>query len=174
MSVRGSLSHCLSPVARTGRTTLIFPNHLGRDLAMRLSRLQIPAVLAVGGILGYFCEQGGGPRFTEAIAAPRPIAVMSDIRAPRPPDAPINNAAAKIRPACCSSGAQRGTLLAALQEQQVVPQHKAKPNILVIFGDDIGITNVSCYSDGLMGYETPNIDRIAKEGLRFLHYYAEQ
>src|SRR5262245_60883383 len=50
----------------------------------------------------------------------------------------------------------------------------SKPNILVIFGDDIGITNLSCYSDGLMGYETPNIDRIAKEGIRFLHYYGEQ
>ncbi len=49
-----------------------------------------------------------------------------------------------------------------------------KPNILVIWGDDIGITNLSCYSDGLMGYETPNIDRIAKEGIRFLHYYGEQ
>jgi arylsulfatase A-like enzyme len=50
----------------------------------------------------------------------------------------------------------------------------AKPNILVIFGDDIGIANVSAYSRGLMGYETPNIDRIAEEGLRFLHYYGEQ
>ena len=49
-----------------------------------------------------------------------------------------------------------------------------KPNILVIFGDDVGITNVSAYSDGLMGYETPNIDRIGKEGIRFLQYYAEQ
>ena len=49
-----------------------------------------------------------------------------------------------------------------------------KPNILVMWGDDIGITNLSCYSDGLMGYETPNIDRLAKEGLRFLHYYGEQ
>ncbi len=49
-----------------------------------------------------------------------------------------------------------------------------KPNILVIFGDDIGISNLSCYSDGLMGYDTPNIDRIAREGLRFLHYYGEQ
>ena len=44
-------------------------------------------------------------------------------------------------------------------------QQEGKPNILVIFGDDIGITNVSAYSDGLMGYETPNIDRIAKEGI---------
>jgi arylsulfatase A-like enzyme len=49
-----------------------------------------------------------------------------------------------------------------------------KPNILVIWGDDIGTTNVSAYSDGLMGYTTPNIDRIADEGLRFLHYYGEQ
>ncbi len=49
-----------------------------------------------------------------------------------------------------------------------------KPNILVIFGDDIGVTNISAYSDGLMGYTTPNIDRIGAEGIRFLHYYAEQ
>ena len=43
-------------------------------------------------------------------------------------------------------------------------QTAGKPNILVIYGDDIGITNISAYSDGLMGYKTPNIDRIAKEG----------
>ena len=49
-----------------------------------------------------------------------------------------------------------------------------KPNILVIWGDDIGITNLSCYSDGLMGYRTPNIDRIADEGVRFTDYYGQQ
>ena len=49
-----------------------------------------------------------------------------------------------------------------------------KPNILVIFGDDIGMANISAYSGGLMGYETPNIDRIAREGLKFQHYYGEQ
>jgi arylsulfatase A-like enzyme len=49
-----------------------------------------------------------------------------------------------------------------------------KPNILVIWGDDIGITNLSCYSDGLMGYRTPNIDRIANEGMRFTDAYGEQ
>jgi hypothetical protein len=48
----------------------------------------------------------------------------------------------------------------------------SKPNILVIWGDDIGITNLSCYSDGLMGYRTPNIDRIADEGMRFTDSYA--
>jgi arylsulfatase A-like enzyme len=49
-----------------------------------------------------------------------------------------------------------------------------KPNILVIWGDDIGITNLSCYSDGLMGYRTPNIDRLADEGVRFTDSYGEQ
>jgi arylsulfatase A-like enzyme len=49
-----------------------------------------------------------------------------------------------------------------------------KPNILVLWGDDIGLANLSCYSSGLMGYETPNIDRLANEGLRFLQYYGEQ
>jgi arylsulfatase A-like enzyme len=44
---------------------------------------------------------------------------------------------------------------------------QTKPNILVIWGDDIGITNLSCYSDGVMGYRTPNIDRIATEGMKF-------
>jgi arylsulfatase len=49
-----------------------------------------------------------------------------------------------------------------------------KPNILIIWGDDIGMTNLSCYSDGLMGYRTPNIDRLAEEGIRFTDYYGEQ
>jgi len=49
-----------------------------------------------------------------------------------------------------------------------------KPNILVIWGDDVGITNISAYSHGMMGYQTPNIDRIAKEGALLTDYYAEQ
>src|SRR4026208_1007268 len=49
-----------------------------------------------------------------------------------------------------------------------------KPNILVIWGDDIGLNNLSCYSSGLMGYRTPNIDRIANEGMRFTDSYGEQ
>src|SRR6266567_1773853 len=49
-----------------------------------------------------------------------------------------------------------------------------KPNILVIWGDDIGMDNISYNSHGLMGYQTPNIDRIAKEGVSFTDYYAQQ
>src|SRR3974390_402761 len=49
-----------------------------------------------------------------------------------------------------------------------------RPNILVIWGDDIGQSNLSCYTHGLMGYRTPNIDRIAKEGILFTDSYGEQ
>ncbi len=49
-----------------------------------------------------------------------------------------------------------------------------KPNILVIWGDDIGQSNISAYTMGMMGYETPNIDRIAREGMIFTDYYGEQ
>jgi arylsulfatase len=59
-----------------------------------------------------------------------------------------------------------------------MPKQKAangsKPNILVIWGDDIGITNLSCYSNRMMGYRTPNIDRLAKEGMMFTDSYGEQ
>ena len=63
--------------------------------------------------------------------------------------------------------------VAQAQAQSVAPAGGKKPNILVIFGDDIGQTNISAYSLGVMGYRTPNIDRIAKEGLIFTDYYAE-
>jgi arylsulfatase A-like enzyme len=49
-----------------------------------------------------------------------------------------------------------------------------KPNILMIWGDDIGISNLSCYSRGMRGYRTPNIDRIASKGMRFTDSYGEQ
>jgi arylsulfatase A-like enzyme len=49
-----------------------------------------------------------------------------------------------------------------------------KPNIVVIMGDDIGISNISYISHGMMGYKTPNIDRIAREGMFMTDYYAEQ
>jgi arylsulfatase A-like enzyme len=51
---------------------------------------------------------------------------------------------------------------------------QSKPNFLIIWGDDIGQTNLSCYTKGLMGYKTPNIDRLADEGMIFTDSYAEQ
>ncbi|MDN3641156.1 arylsulfatase [Lutimonas halocynthiae] len=53
-------------------------------------------------------------------------------------------------------------------------QKSKKPNILVIMGDDVGIPNLSTYGQGMMGYQTPNIDQIANEGVKFTDYYGEQ
>jgi arylsulfatase len=68
----------------------------------------------------------------------------------------------------------RATLLLATAGFATLAAAESKPNILVIFGDDIGITNVSRYSHGVMGYETPNINRIGNEGMMFTDYYGEQ
>src|SRR4051812_13572927 len=65
------------------------------------------------------------------------------------------------------------TRVAQAQQPAAAPSGR-KPNILVIWGDDVGLANVSAYSFGLMGYKTPNIDRIAREGMMFTDYYAEQ
>ncbi|MEP2533419.1 arylsulfatase [Shimia sp.] len=60
-----------------------------------------------------------------------------------------------------------GGIASAVQAQE-------KPNILVIWGDDIGQSNISAYTMGMMGYQTPNIDRVANEGMIFTDYYGEQ
>jgi len=75
----------------------------------------------------------------------------------------------RIRPrgAALAAAALVFTMGAALAQEQ-------KPNILVLWGDDIGQSNISAYTMGLMGYRTPNIDRIANEGMIFTDYYAEQ
>ena len=63
--------------------------------------------------------------------------------------------------------------MASVIPSTVLAQSGKKPNILVIFGDDVGQSNISAYTHGLVGYKTPNIDRIAKEGMMFTDYYAE-
>src|SRR3954452_21517674 len=71
----------------------------------------------------------------------------------------------------------RVALLASLVSLMVAPasaQPAQKPNILVIMGDDIGYWNISAYNRGMMGYHTPNVDRIANEGAIFTDYYGQQ
>jgi len=63
---------------------------------------------------------------------------------------------------------------AALVLAPIAASAQDKPNIVIIWGDDIGQSNISAYTRGLMGYETPNIDRIAAEGMLFTDYYGEQ
>jgi len=75
-----------------------------------------------------------------------------------------------------SLGAVTGILLAAgtLPSPALAQAPAKKPNILVIMGDDIGVWNISAYNQGMMGYRTPNIDRIAKQGALFTDFYAQQ
>ena len=79
----------------------------------------------------------------------------------------------------CCAGLDRGDLLALAERNEEVAEKAAqegkKPNILVIFGDDIGLRRTSAPTPwDSMGYRTPNIDRIAREGMIFTDYYAEQ
>ena len=74
-------------------------------------------------------------------------------------------------------GIAGGLLLAAsalTAYAQTTHTEGKKPNIVIIWGDDIGQSNLSVYSHGVMGYKTPNIDRLAKEGMMFTDYYGEQ
>ncbi|WP_170787790.1 arylsulfatase [Ruegeria lacuscaerulensis] len=66
------------------------------------------------------------------------------------------------------------TAALGLSSVAAIAQSADKPNILVIWGDDVGVANISAYTRGLMGYQTPNIDRVANEGMMFTDYYGEQ
>ena len=68
-----------------------------------------------------------------------------------------------------------GSLLAALVASMpaAAQQQQRRPNILVIMGDDVGWFNVGAYHQGIMSGKTPNLDRLAAEGMRFTDYYAE-
>jgi arylsulfatase A-like enzyme len=107
---------------------------------------------------------------------------MSDTKSTPQPDSLVNRrrmllagTALAAAPALLGGGSPLTMAQAQPQPSPApAPSGGKKPNILVIFGDDIGQTNVSAHSMGLMGYRTPNIDRIAKEGMIFTDYYAEQ
>jgi arylsulfatase A-like enzyme len=108
-----------------------------------------------------------------------PILRADPARVIRPAEQqPSRSASGAKNPENPSEGLSQVSAPALAEREQTAvasaAQSDKKPNILVIFGDDIGITNLSCYSHGLMGYTTPNIDRIGNEGIRFLHYYGEQ
>jgi arylsulfatase len=124
------------------------------------------SMMALGGLLGY-------------AAASDPFLSLWPAHA-GPPDNPTSSCPADVA-GCGSDGLTKGLLLAKADGPETRLQGGGqpattgkRPNILVIFGDDIGQSNVSAYTHGLMGYHTPNIDRIAREGMLFTDYYAEQ
>jgi arylsulfatase A-like enzyme len=128
--------------------------------------LPFVAVL-LGAALGYAAASGHLGPLKKAIAAP-PAQGPGGAGGGDPSDAG----------SCCSSEMNKGPLLALATHNRTVSaaaqRSGKKPNILVIFGDDIGYWNVSAYNRGMMGYRTANIDRLAKEGAIFTDHYAQQ
>ena len=128
-----------------------------------LSKLLLPVTL--GAALGYGAAERPGP-------TPLPEQVAQASKSVDIP--PLQTG----RESCCSKDLSRSDQIALASHNQLVlaslAQTGKKPNICVIWGDDIGQSNISAYTMGLMGYRTPNIDRVAKEGMIFTDYYAEQ
>jgi len=99
---------------------------------------------------------------------------MSDRRNDNPADAQRRNFLLAGSALSVLSTVGLGVPVQQAQAQQAAPAGGKKPNILVIFGDDIGIPQISAYTMGMMGYRTPNIDRIAAEGAIFTDSYGQQ
>ena len=141
---------------------------------MRFTKhIQTIAVLAAGAVLGFVAASG------DTSASARNVADVASVRS-QPTQAAL---AAVAKAPCCDAKLDRTLALAnafteantlALAQVEKATKAGKKPNILVIWGDDIGYWNVSMNNQGMMGYKTPNIDRIAKEGANFTDWYGQQ
>jgi arylsulfatase len=133
---------------------------------MKKSVLRTAFAIGLGAGLGYLAASSRFDFSRPASAAGEPVVSATHDREPE-------------HVSCSSTSASPNRLIAATTTALVAPpispiQAEKKPNIVVIWGDDIGQSNISAYSMGVMGYRTPNIDRIAKEGMLFTDYYGEQ
>jgi arylsulfatase A-like enzyme len=130
----------------------------------RKSNLPVLIALAIGIAGGYAVAAGHLDSFLKAEPKPAPSV--------EPATCPLNESAG-----CCSGGDKAAALAAISAHNETVSANLQKdgkkPNILVIMGDDVGQTNISAYSFGVVGYKTPNLDRLAREGMMFTDYYAE-
>ncbi|HLN31808.1 MAG TPA: arylsulfatase [Gemmataceae bacterium] len=131
------------------------------------TRTNAIALVAIGGLLGFAAASG---KFNPARWA-------SDAQGSSNASAAQSAEPAKPSASCCDV-LNKGELAAIAAHNQKVAAKAdktgKKPNILVIWGDDIGIHNISAYNHGIMGYRTPNIDRLAHEGALFTDAYAQQ
>jgi arylsulfatase len=129
-------------------------------------KAQLALVLSVGLLAGYAAASGKLNPFSKA-----------DAHSPKDSSA-FDGPAGESAPArCCADGTSKVSALLAAHNSTVQQKAAAsgkKPNILVLWGDDIGYWNISAYNRGMMGYRTPNIDRIAKEGAILTDCYAQQ
>lgn len=135
-------------------------------------RLQILATLCVGALLGY-------------LAATTNVTAFLEAKGPLPDPTVAQDGAAATTPCeqgCCALGNTKELLLAdASDELAQAPVRRStaaaptgkKPNILFIMGDDVGMWNIGAYHRGMMSGKTPNLDKLASQGVLFTDYYAE-
>ncbi len=133
---------------------------------LRNMKLQAAALVALGALLGYAASSGRLlPDWFAQGASPA--------KAPA-----ADQPSAAICPGCRLTELKRDALGALAAHNDAAADKAAaegkKPNILILWGDDIGWYNVSAYNQGVMGYRTPNIDRLAKEGAMFTDWYGQQ
>jgi arylsulfatase len=134
---------------------------------VRNTKVLAVASIGLGMLLGYAAASGRLNPWERAQANPPKEGVRGRGSGVREQGVPV------LAPdPCCLTP----SVLGAHNEKVAALAQKSgkKPNILIIWGDDIGWFNPSCYHGGVMGYQTPNIDRIAKEGVRFTDWYGQQ
>src|SRR6187549_573654 len=114
-------------------------------------------VFVIAGWLAIGCDASSGKKPAGGTEAPAQQAAPQE--GPAAPQGPVETSLQRVA---------KPSKEALVKTDDVVAQGKSKPpNILVIMGDDIGYWNVSAHSHGMMGFTTPNIDRIANEGMLF-------
>jgi len=129
---------------------------------VRKASMPVLIALAVGAVGGWAAASG---KLDSLLRAEQKAAAPAE-----PATSPLGTPGSD----CCISP-EKASLVAHNQKVSANLQKDGKkPNICIIWGDDIGQSNVSAYSMGLMGYKTPNIDRVAREGMIFTDYYGEQ
>jgi arylsulfatase len=151
---------------------------------MRSTVIQTAIVLIAAALLGHYAASSHYvPATSAAISSAEPQ--LAVLRGPTCTGPAMSRTAILDRnPALAAANRGPQVLFVSHEEaaQYVAQANRApqsdrsagKPNIVVIWGDDIGQSNISAYTQGLMGYRTPNIDRLAQEGMLFTDYYGEQ
>lgn len=127
------------------------------------------AAVACGGLLGLGIAAGWLNPLSSASAAPTEKSVVVANTETKPTEVGLGD--------CCSNASKAQILAISTHNSKVTSkaaQDGKKPNVLVVWGDDIGQFNISAYNHGMMGYRTPNIDRLAAEGALFTDWYGQQ
>jgi arylsulfatase len=127
---------------------------------LKNTRMQAIVMLVVGGLLGYVAASGQLEAFHKARAETPAAGVKTSLISAKPSAC-----------SCCGEGQTRGEMVAMAAHLQ--DSSGKKPNIVFIMGDDIGWFNIGAYHRGMMSGKTPNLDKLATEGMLFTDYYAE-